>query len=838
MKKSHIQEKLNKLFQGGSRLVFWYDDKADFCEEIHDLELEDAEVYHLTQDNWLYTKYFMEILESEKKYLIYAPFPKPADEDNYLADIAYYASPFCANKISLISQELNIPEEFKPLLKKYKKFWNANSRVNSFKDLNIKEYNPEKIIIGILGVLTKVKILNFDEILKKVLMEDDINENKFLNEFKKMDVLDAFWDLCSEKYGYEDKNPTIQKFLISLIITYTSTQYKGDIPKAWEKLLSERTNSAAVFINNLMNNTYYKNRYDEIAQIIAQKIKIEGHVRRVPVENYFECDTFEIFDKNIIDHLIDLLSSNKEELPPFIYELLEERKKTHFYKKYMHHYRVLYWANLLIKQVNEFYEEPYINGVEEIIQKYCDSWSFIDRCYRKFYYHYDKIQDHDQFQNLRQLIENMYTNTYLSDLAVKWSDKLEEVGSIRNLSIDKQYNFYKNNVIHSVKNAKTAVIISDAFRYEIGEELKEQLDKDPTRKTKIKPMVSTIPSYTALGMACLLPHKEIEYVNSYKKILVDNKSFSSIQERQKILEIHNPDAVAMSYDDIMSLNMVNLRKELNKKRLIYIYHNQIDARGDNALTENEVFIASKEAITEIVELITKLTNQGSIKSYLITSDHGFIYKRDKLNESDKVDLSKGNIYLKNKRYLLSEETLDVYGTSQYSLDYIDLPNANITIPKGVDIFKAPGAGQNYVHGGSSLQEIIIPVLTVKSKTESKRQNEVELNLISLSKKITNISTILTFAQKENISNRILPLEAKLFFEDENGERISNEVIIYANKNVDSAKDREFKEKFTLRNRKYSKSKKYYLVMKNMENDVEINRYEFTIDIAISDDFEF
>jgi uncharacterized protein (TIGR02687 family) len=751
--------------------------------------------------------------------------------------MAYYATPFCADKISLISQELNIPDQFKSILKKYEKFWNANSRVNSFKDLNIENYSDENITIAILCVLAKVKIVSFDELLKKVLMEDDINENKFLIEFEKMDILDAFWDLSKEKFGYEDNNPTIQKFLISLIITYTSTQFRGNIPKAWEKLLSKKKNSIAVFINNLMNNTNYKAKYDEIATLIAQKIKIEGHLKRIPVENYFDCDTFEIFDKNIIDHLIDILTSNREELP-FIHELLAERKKTNFYTKYEHHYAVIKWANCLIKHINEFSDEPYIDDIEEIINKYCHSWSFIDRSYRKFYYHYDKIPNQDQLHNLRQLIENMYTNTYLSKLAMKLSDKLEECGSIQNLPIDKQYNFYKDNVAHSVKKAKTAVIISDAFRYEIAEELKDKLDEDPTRKTKIKPMVSSIPSYTALGMACLLPHNEISYANQYKKILVDDKPCSSTGERQNILEKYNPDALAMSYDDIMSLSMANLRKELKNKNLIYIYHNQIDARGDNSLSENEVFNASKEAIAEIIAVITKLTNEAGVKTYSITADHGFIYKRDKLNESDKVDLSQKSIFIKNKRYLISEEELNIEGSSNYSLDYLDLPNVNITVPRGVDIFKAPGAGQNYVHGGSSLQEIIIPVLSVKSKTESKNQNEVELNLISLSKKITNINTILTFAQKENISNRILPLEAKLYFEDDDGNKISNEAIIHANKKVDSAQDREFKEKFTLRNKKYSKSKKYYLVMKNMENDVEINRYEFIIDIAISDDFDF
>lgn len=836
MNLKHVQEKLNEMFEGDSRkLVFWYDDKAEFCESIKDLKLENAQIYRLKQDNWLYTKYFLEVEDTTTNYLIYAQFSRPNDEDNYLADIVYYATPFCADKISIIAQELKVPEEFKEVLRKYPKFWNANSRFNSFKDLNIEHYSEETINVAILCVLAKVKIVNFDEVLKKVITEENLTENKYLAKFEKCGILDVFWDLCREKYGYSNTNPNIEKFLINLLITYTSTQFEGNIPKAWEKLLSKRKNDITVFVNNLMSNINYKDKYDVITEKIAKKINLGNLLKKIPVESYFHCDTFEIFDKNIISHLTDLLISNKEKVQ--CEDLLHERQKTHFYNKYAGHYSVIRWANYLISYINKFSKETYPTDVKGMINAYCGKWFVIDRSYREFYFAYDNIEEKDELQDLRQLIENMYTNTYLSELAMLWSDKLEKCESHKDLPVNKQYNFYKDNVRPAIIKQKTAVIISDAFRYECADELKYNLDLDPTRSTEIKPMVSTIPSYTSLGMACLLPHQKVQYDENYK-VLVDDKPCSSTGDRQKILETHHSNSMALNYDHIMSLNMANLRKELKNKDLIYVYHNQVDARGDNPSSENEVFNASKEAISEIVRLITKLTNEAGIKNYFITADHGFIYKRDKLNESDKVNLSQKTGLHKNKRYLLSKEELNIEGTLNYSLDYLDKDDIRVTVPRGVDIFKIKGAGQNYVHGGSSLQEIIIPMLHVKSKAASKNQDYVELNLISLNKRITNLNTFLTFAQKENVSNRVLPLEANLFFEDENGEQISNEVIIYANKKVDSARDREFKEKFTLRNRRYSKSKKYYLVIKNMENDVEINRYEFTIDIAISDDFIF
>jgi len=85
MNLKYIQERLNEMFEGDSRqLVFWYDENAEFCEEIKNLKLNNAQAYHLKQDNWLRAKYFLEIEDITTNYLIYAPFPQPEDKDNYL----------------------------------------------------------------------------------------------------------------------------------------------------------------------------------------------------------------------------------------------------------------------------------------------------------------------------------------------------------------------------------------------------------------------------------------------------------------------------------------------------------------------------------------------------------------------------------------------------------------------------------------------------------------------------------------------------------------------------------------------------------------------------------
>ena len=46
-----------------------------------------------------------------------------------------------------------------------------------------------------------------------------------------------------------------------------------------------------------------------------------------------------------------------------------------------------------------------------------------------------KLEEKNKLQNLLHLIENMYTNTYLSKLAMHWSDNLEKLNSIKDLPI-------------------------------------------------------------------------------------------------------------------------------------------------------------------------------------------------------------------------------------------------------------------------------------------------------------------------------------------------------------------------------------------------------------------
>lgn len=345
-------------------------------------------------------------------------------------------------------------------------------------------------------------------------------------------------------------------------------------------------------------------------------------------------------------------------------------------------------------------------------------------------------------------------------------------------------------------------------------------------------MLSVLPSETTLGMASLLPHKEI-VVDEGLNITVDGMHCgNSTADRQKILQTAIPRSACYDFDKVMNAKKDEIRQMLQDKDVVYIYQNQIDDRGESSRSENEVFNACQEAIEEIQALIRRITGYVSATRYLITADHGFIYKRDKLQECDKISMDKTLVSFVNKRYLISLDPIQNDAVISRTLAYLSkLNNVYVSMPIGADIIKTKGGGQNYVHGGSTLQEMVVPVVKVKTFTGKQDTGMVNVELSSFTSKITSIEVRLDFMQMELVSDTKKPRRLVAFFVDANGDKISYDVPLIANVRDADARKRVMNEKFTLKSGKYSRNENYFLVLADMDDErVEHHRYKFEIDI--------
>ena len=443
---------------------------------------------------------------------------------------------------------------------------------------------------------------------------------------------------------------------------------------------------------------------------------------------------------------------------------------------------------------------------------------------------------------LKKLVDNIYVNWFLSELSTNWNYELtdEYLDNWRISGVLNQKDFYKNKVQSMLESGdKVFVIISDALRYEIGVELKERFNNIVIGSSNIEPMVTSIPSITKIGMASLLPNKEIT-INDSGRVFVDGFDSSGIEHRKQILVNNFENSIAVDFNSIPK-NKVEFNELLKGHKLVYIYHNVIDAIGDKANTENDTFKAVEQALEDIMWLRDKITGWLGGVNIFVTADHGFLYQRSLLEASSKIEKENLDAIDRNRRSIITKEEKDIDGLFRFKLDYLSKENEGIYayIPKSDIRFKTQGAGANYVHGGATLQEIIVPVVFYKHKRSTykgyKEKKEVSLRLLNTINKITTEQFMLTFFQVEEVSDEFLGATYEIYMVDANDNVISNKEKIIAD-SKERAEERNYKVRIRLKKDTYSKRESYRLVVRNVDKDIMVEEIPFIIDIAIADDF--
>lgn len=828
-----IIDRLNEEFMGDTRkLVFWYDDKGEFAEDVQSIELANAKVYFLEADNQFYTKYFFERKDTKNNYLVYAPFPKPDVKDNHLEDILLYSKRFFADRASLLSLDLGIDEKYKAVIEKYIKFFANKERSRRFYDLEIENFNEENILIGLLSSICRTKTCSFEEVVRVILTDGELDGNKFITEIKKYDLLGDFWKLSEKYFGYTDMEQTLESFVITLFVTYTAKHISSDIPKEWESYISYKSGNIIAFMDSIMNSVLYCDEYDQLSDFVDVKLGIEKTFAKYSPEVFLNCDTFICVDKLFINWIVERLLAEDigAKLDGFsIIEITEKREKMHFGVRTGCIYRMLKSAYYIVTAINYSCNDDF----SSILEQYISSDYKIDQEYRNFYYEFDNLDDTYIFEGLRELVENIYTNEYLNKLIPKWNIALQEEDAFTKLPL--QIDFYDSNV----QNAKerTVVIISDAMRYEVGQELYSNLADDPKCRAKLDKQLSVLPSYTRLGMAALLPHDDITMTDDYR-VLVDDVLCDNLLGRQTVLQKHSPNSICVQFDDVKNLKKTELRDIFTGKQTIYIYHNQIDARGDKANTEDEAFVACREAVDEITDLIRRISTNANTYHFIITADHGFIYKRDKVTESDKISSVNDKNAFVNRRFIVADNAVNEDGITSISVGRV-LRNQDtkvVSFPISSNVFKVSGGGQNFVHGGSSPQEMLVPVLDMKMERGHMDTKNASIALISMVQKITNKVTMLDFLQSEPVSDTIKATKYKIFFISEDNEKISNEISFFADSRETDTQKRIFRMKFQFKDKRYDKDKKYYLVVLDESTGEESFRHMVIMDLVFDDLF--
>ena len=807
--------------------------------------IDNVKVHLLTEQNNFYTKYLLEEEDPTSHYLIYTN-DDLSVEENWLIDTVYYSKTFYADKISLLLSDLGIDPSLRAVVKKYEKFFNKK-HTQKFKSYGIEVFTEENIEVAIMSVLCNLKTPDFEELLKTILKESLAEEdNKYITSMEKYFDINVFWKYVSNLYGYEREDRSLKTLFMHLTVTALSHSIEESVISNLKSFIAERNKSnSLVFVDHWMHHKSDYAIYNELAEVIEQEIKLADIVRQLPIEAFKNADTFPYFDKAIIIYIANSLEASHEDYEEYT-KLINLRRVKHFYEKFQFIYEALFYTVKMYQFYKKYSTGIPKNTAMEMWKSYVNEYHAMDTYYRKFYVAFDNEPNSEILKKLKTMVENLYTNWYMGDLSSHWSQAVESDLKDNWVlpGIINQQDFYKQYVAPKVyKGERIFVIISDALRYEVGVEIAEKLNAETLGACEIEPILSVIPSVTKLGMASLLPHKVIDF-DENARVLVDGKSSSGIENRKEIIESTVADSVAIHAQEVFAMNKAGRREHFKGKKLIYIYHDTIDAMGDKASTEIYTFDAVEKAIDEISTLIKIIRDDLSGTNILITADHGFVYQRDALVESDKIEKEDIQTLEVKRRYMLSKENRKMDGILNINLDSIikNDNQLNAYVPKSTIRFKIQGPGVNFVHGGASLQEVVVPLIKFKNirrgQANSKEIVKVDIKLTSTTRKITNSLFHLSFFQTEKVEDKVVPRTVLIYMADEEGSVISNEETIIGDRTSENPEERTFKLRFALKTMTYDKNKHYYLTIKDVETGVILEKIPFNINLGIVSDFDF
>lgn len=448
--------------------------------------------------------------------------------------------------------------------------------------------------------------------------------------------------------------------------------------------------------------------------------------------------------------------------------------------------------------------------------------------------------------DLDTLIESAYSGWFVPMLSSAWASVVgNKEGMLENWSIyglGPQQQFFNNHVVSQLDNTKRVfVVISDAFRYEAGEELVRQLRSKNRFTAELSAMLSVLPSYTALGMSALLPHHTLAYKPSDSlEVLVDGQPAATLEARNS--QLRRYDGIAVRAADLLELGKTKGRELVGEHRVIYVYHDLIDMTGDKQGSEGKTFDAVAETLIDLNRIISSIINNLNGSMVLVTADHGFLYQESALDQASKAALGEkpaGTLRAK-KRYLIGRDlphNPSVWQGSTATTAGTEPGPGSVEfwLPKGAMRFHFAG-GARFVHGSAMPQEVIVPLITVRvSEAAKAKTRSVEISVIGASNKVVTNTQRLDLIQSEPVSHQVLPRTLKISLRD--GDKlISDEATVTFDSTSAVLAERIKQIVLTVRSGAYDRHKDYYLVGRDAVTSVEVLRVAYRIDLAFSNDF--
>lgn len=835
MSNAKIQQALSNLFEK-QRIVFWYDTQQEFRADFESLQLPGVEKIELT-NNEFGVKYRVLRAEPQQKFLLFRDGPQPEHTHNWLLDVQLASGTvFRTDQLALWLAELGLGPQYYALLQEHVAFFEAAKRRHAFKSLVAADDSHASLRMKMLAVCLGSSP-RLDEMLEALLAElaDDGDTRSKL--MQRCGLTNYFWKQMERSFGYRSNQPGLQDFAIELFKSCFFSEVEADFKPSL-------TQEAKVFIRRWKDSRSHAHAFETLSAQCAEVLQIEEHLHKLDYRRLLSVDEFEAVDRKILSELVREVAARTvpvQEVP----EAVRQRRQGHWFERYRDVYLALDHAAHFLHQLELMPLE--MESLADGIHKYAQTWYVLDQHYRKFIFHARASGQATLLQVLSQQVENFYTNHYLTRLNARWQPLVNACQQWGADDVLHQQQFFAERVQpHLERKGKLCVLISDALRYEVGQELQNLIRQEDRFEAELSPMLASLPSYTQLGMAALLPHQRLALAEDGSgDVLANGISAKGSDNRARILAQTVPASAVVLAKDVLAMDREETRALLRDHEVVYVYHNLIDKVGDTRDTEERVFTAAEETLAELIQLIKRLVNANA-SHVLVTADHGFIYQHQSLQESDFVSSAPdgGQVLYTDRRFVLGRGLREHDSFKTWQPQQLGLEgDLQIQIPKSIQRLRLKGSGSRFVHGGATLQEVVIPLISVRKKRQSD-VGKVEVEVVGGGGKLITTGQLgVMLYQAEPVTEKRQPRRLRIGLFTPAGEAVSDLHELLFDRDSNNPRERELAVRLILSRQADALSNQ--TVELRLEEPVEdtshYSRYQtlhYTIRRAITGDFDF
>lgn len=728
------------------RIVLWYDASGEWTDEFASFEAESVTRIRVAGNEFGTKVRIARNPDPNARYLLYVPTSRPEDSENWLLDLLHQGHEFRADRASLITEDVGLPQEYRSLIEAHAAFFRSGRRVDSLREMLAKDDDVRAVRLKMMAVLAGATA-EVDSMLLAFLERglDDELMDPVTETFAASALVDPFWAEVKRIFGYSADCPSLRDFAVSV--------FRAANPLDVRRALQPQTK---VFLRRWQDSQRYREAFRAWSRRMESDLHVEAALDSSDGRTGFgDADTFEVFEKFTLYHLCAEFASGRSAAD--LRATIAERRQSFWYPDHQNGYLALEHAIELRELLAS--AELAIESVDDGIARYAATWWRIDHAYRRCTLHLRRYGQQQVMEPVAGWAERSYVNNFLLPLADRWSDQVARLERWSCAVVAPQRSFFQTYVqpfLH--RGQKVFVIVSDALRYEAAAEFAERLASANRWTAETEAMFGALPSYTQLGMASLLPGAGWAVDPSNATVTVDGQSASGTVNRREILrKACGPSATAIQAEEFLELNTKTEGRALMRDHdVVYIFHNQIDAVGDDRQSEGRTFDAVEKAFDELDLIIRKVANiNGS--NMLLTADHGFLFQQDDVVSADMAALPRADeLTCRNRRYVLGHGIASGPGVKIFSAAQLDLGGDwSAAFPLSLGRFPLQGSGKRFVHGGTSLQEVVVPVVRIR-KVRADDTRRVDVELLRVPARITTGQVSVALFQQDAVVDKTLP----------------------------------------------------------------------------------